>query len=418
MYKKVGIFDVKEFYKDKFAFPCNFDFTNKIINCYDIDYFKFLWMYSNIKENTRVLDFGCGSGTLSCLKNKGCEVTGIDYSETALKYAKSINNYDIVHSIDLFEYDKYDYFDYVVSLDVFGHISFEDKDRTISQLKRFLRPGGTMLHGIECGKLDYSAMSEEELRKFIEVDGHVGIEAKLDNINRFKKFFKFVTGEVRYDIANSANEYIKQYTQYGNNELKSEVINYIKMFDENERRSFNIASGLIQIAIENQNRPSPPDAGGFLFLKASDNELKHCQMEIVSNSEKSNIVPLIENDDVFIKGWWNVEFDNQKKFRWSSNISYCLIEGHSGKKFIFEVFASYPKITQRSVEVFFINNKNNKTICSIVLNDNMAKKVNIPIHDDRFELQIFCDLTWIPNLLTDSLDFRELGIGICNVSIQ
>jgi ubiquinone/menaquinone biosynthesis C-methylase UbiE len=418
MYEQVGILDVRDFYKDKFVFQRDFNFTNKTINYYDIDNFKFLWMYSNIKENAKVLDFGCGSGTLSCLKNKGCEITGIDYSVEALNFAKNINGYDYVHSVDIFDYDNYGYFDYVVSLDVLGHIPFEDKDKLISQLKRFLKPGGTMLHGIECGQVNYSAMSKEELKKFIEVDGHVGIEDKLANINRFKKFFNFVTGEVRYDICNSAGEYIKQCTSYGSEEWKSELIEYLNIFDENETRAFNLASGLTQIAIENKNIPSPSDAGGFLFLKASDNELKHSQMEIAANSQPSQISSLIENDNFFWKGWWDVESDGQKKFRWSTGKSYCFIKGYSGKNLNFEIFSGYPKIEEKPVEVFLINNKTKELICSVVLSDHNTKQISIPLNEEQFALQILCDLTWVPNLLMDSPDSRELGIGIFNVSID
>ena len=105
MYEKVGIFDIRKFYENKCAVEKDFDFTKNIISFYDINNFKNLWIYSNVRENTKVLDFGCGSGTLSCLKNKGCEITGIDYSNKALKYAKEINNYDFIYSGDLFEYD-------------------------------------------------------------------------------------------------------------------------------------------------------------------------------------------------------------------------------------------------------------------------------------------------------------------------
>jgi len=63
-------------------------------------------------------------------------------------------------------------------------------------------------------------------------------------------------------------------------------------------------------------------------------------------------------------------------------------------------------------------NKDKKLIYSILLTDNESKKINIRICEDSFQLQIFCDLTWIPNLLIDSSDSRELGIGIFNVSIR
>ena len=88
------------------------------------------------------------------------------------------------------------------------------------------------------------------------------------------------------------------------------------------------------------------------------------------------------------------------------------------QNFNFDIFSNYPKIKEKPIEVFFINNKDKKLIYSILLTDNESKKINIRICEDSFQLQIFCDLTWIPNLLIDSSDSRELGIGIFNVSIR
>ncbi|MCF6171095.1 MAG: class I SAM-dependent methyltransferase [Bacteroidales bacterium] len=301
MYKDVGIEDIRGFYKNKFAFKHDYDFTKNPINFYHIDNFKLLWMFSNIKENTKVLDFGCGSGVLACLKRKGCEITGIDYSETALEYAKKINRYDYVLSVDIFDYDNYNYFDYIVSIDVFGHIPFEDKDKVIAQLKRFLKPGGTMLHGIECGQVDYAAMSKKELKKFIEVDGHVGIEGKPENTKRFKKSFKHVSAEVRFDVVNSVNEFIKQNDSYGNTDWGNELITYLKNLTEREAFAFNVASGITQISIENRNMRSSQNTGGFLFLKASDNKLEHRNMEIISRQNREIVSHPEKKKNAFFK---------------------------------------------------------------------------------------------------------------------
>lgn len=156
MYEKVCITDVKEFYNNKFAVRREFDFTRNKIEYYEVDNFKLFWYYSNVKSGSKVLDFGCGSGTLAGLKRKGCELTGIDYSEEALSYAKKMNGYDNTVSVDIFDYDNFGYFDYIISSDVFGHIPFKDKDAEIKQLKKFLKPGGSMLHGIERGPIDIS----------------------------------------------------------------------------------------------------------------------------------------------------------------------------------------------------------------------------------------------------------------------
>src|SRR5207244_12123554 len=71
-------------------------------------------------------------------------------------------------------------FDYVVSLDVIGHIGFEEKDAVLSEVSRVLRPDGVTLHGIECtdhaARKNYDEMYPEDLRKIVEIDAHVGVE--------------------------------------------------------------------------------------------------------------------------------------------------------------------------------------------------------------------------------------------------
>ena len=141
-------------------------------------------------------------------------------------------------------------------------------------------------------------------------------------------------------------------------------------------------------------------------------------MEIVSKSQAHRIPSFIRDDDFFLKGWWGAESDNQKEFRWSKGRSFCFIKGHMGENLTFEIFSSYPNIEKKSVCVFFLNHKSKELICSVVLYGNLAEKITIPLNDNQFVLQIFCDLTWILNLLIDTLDSRELGIGIYNVSIQ
>jgi len=80
---------------------------NKIKKFYDDEYYsnvtltsnhhKIPWHYrliaSRLKEfsNKSVLDVACGQGEwLSCLKNINCQVTGIDLSDKAIEFCKSI----------------------------------------------------------------------------------------------------------------------------------------------------------------------------------------------------------------------------------------------------------------------------------------------------------------------------------------
>ncbi len=277
MYNKLNI-DVNDFYESKFIDFADFDFTKGNYKAFNVNTFKSFWIYSNVKEGSRVLDFGCGSGNLVALKNKNCEIVGVDYSKFALSIAKK-NGYDEVFAGDILDFNYEEgSFDYVVSLDVFGHIPFEDKDKVLTKLKSLLAPGGTMLHGIECGQIDYDAMSDDELKSFVGVDGHVGIEGKMENINRFEKFFTNVEGEVRYVLVNSCDEYIKSYELY-RNESVFPIYSFVKSLSKKERRVFDIAMGFSLINISNKGIESKKSDGGFLFLKASDSFVSSSDMD-------------------------------------------------------------------------------------------------------------------------------------------
>ena len=53
-------------------------------------------------------------------------------------------------------------FDYIVSLDVLGHIENEVKDVYLNEWKRLLKESGVMLHGTEADDVDYYSLSEKE----------------------------------------------------------------------------------------------------------------------------------------------------------------------------------------------------------------------------------------------------------------
>lgn len=276
MYKKGGINDVKAFYAEKFVHDQSFDFSKIYMGYYHIDFAKMVRIYENVRLGSRVLDFGCGSGTLSILKKKGCEITGIDYSKKALEIAVRVNKYDSVFQGSIFDFKhEQKYFDFIVSLDVFGHIPFEEKDAVIVELKKYLKPDGMMIHGIECGEVDYENMTHEELADFVKVDGHVGIEGKKATIERFSKFFKHVEGDVRFNVENSVSEYIKQVESYGSLDVDRDLLNYLKNMTPLETQAFNIAMGFVQLNLEKYGYRSPEQVqGGFLFLKASNRKIE------------------------------------------------------------------------------------------------------------------------------------------------
>ena len=142
-----------------------------------------------------VLDIGCGSGRFGAyLKSRfpDCHLTGVDMSEACIKESLQ-NGYDEAFGCDFNKGLPFprDSFDFVFSMDVFGHIEFRHKDTVISEIERVTVKGGSGFHGIESGYVDYVNCNPKDLhdpvRKFVYIDGHIGVE-DLDQVcARFSK---------------------------------------------------------------------------------------------------------------------------------------------------------------------------------------------------------------------------------------
>ncbi len=104
------------------------------------------------KENDRILDAGCGTGTLLIeirkKIGKKCELIGIDPSEKLIKVARNKSkNLNIKFKEGLIENIKFknNYFDTVLSTLVFHHLPTELKKKGLKEIKRVLKPKGRLL---------------------------------------------------------------------------------------------------------------------------------------------------------------------------------------------------------------------------------------------------------------------------------
>ena len=270
---RAGIADVAEFYRTKFVSDEVLDARYfRALDRFDIRFARTMWIYDNIGTGATVLELGCGAGMLTLLKRKGIVLTGVDLSnECAL--AAHRNGYDYTFAAELSRLPfPDDSFDYVVSLDVLGHVVAEEKDAVLAEVKRVLRPGGVTMHGIEStdrsAQKSYDEMSTEELRRFIEVDGHVGLEEEQEHAARFRKFFPNVSWEPRYALCLSSEEFLKQADKYGLT-FEDDFLDYLRGLTFKERRAFDMAMGYVFGKISDLN-VKLPKSGLYVFLKASD----------------------------------------------------------------------------------------------------------------------------------------------------
>ena len=111
------------------------------------------WIVSQfrVNESTEIVDFGCGPGLYATrLAEAGANVTGIDFSEKSIKYAKQTAaqkglkiNYTLSNYLD---FDTIDRFDLIIMIMCdFCALSPHQRKIMLSKFYSILKPGGLVL---------------------------------------------------------------------------------------------------------------------------------------------------------------------------------------------------------------------------------------------------------------------------------
>jgi 2-polyprenyl-3-methyl-5-hydroxy-6-metoxy-1,4-benzoquinol methylase len=111
------------------------------------------WIVSHfgVDKNTQIIDFGCGPGLYTArLAERGAIVTGIDFSERSINYAKQIAtqknlniNYILTNYLD---FDISDGFDLITMIMCdFCALSPEQRKKMLSKFHSLLKPDGSVL---------------------------------------------------------------------------------------------------------------------------------------------------------------------------------------------------------------------------------------------------------------------------------
>jgi len=439
LYDLAGIDDVAGFYRDRF-------FTGGVleaaffdsINRFDIQYARSMWIYDNVRRGSYVLDLGCGEGMLALLKRKGVVLTGVDLSPELLA-AASRNGYDGAYVATLTALPFPDSsFDYVVSLDVMGHVAFVDKDRVLAEIKRVLRPDGVTMHGIECLDRelhqDYDKMSEEQLRHFVNIDGHIGLEDDDDHASRFRSFFSHVQAEPRYTLCLSSTEFLKQADEYGV-PFEADFLNYLRGLSFTERRAFDMAMGYVFGKISDLGIRLPK-SGLYMFLKASTAPLgpfynahrdRNDLFRAATGLLPSQSICLDRSSCADFDSGWYAANDLPPIARWMGQHARIRFEAESLSRLTFDLTTHIPDLRLNPLGLeFFLNGQRLAAISLfsygwLDLEIKVSENLNETAigANKAFEFEIRADRTWQPRAHDPaSGDDRQLSIAVCNIEVH
>jgi SAM-dependent methyltransferase len=451
LYKRAGVEDLSEFYRTKFVSDEVLDARYfSALDRFDMRFARTMWVYDNVRANSSVLDLGCGAGVLALLKSKGVTLAGVDLSlEGAL--ASRRNGYDFTCAAELTRLPFADAtFDYAVSLDVLGHVGFEEKDAVLSEIRRVLRPGGVTLHGIECtdrlAQKSYEEMTDEELRRFVAVDGHVGLEEEHEHAARFRRFFREVAWEPRYALCLSSEEFIKQRDEYGL-PFESDFVEYLRGLSHAERRAFDMAMGYVFGKVSDLN-VRLPRSGLYVFLKASDAPLgpfynEHRDRTALLNRADSEAAAAEEDSETshveaprsfcldrtadFDDGWYEPNVIPPVA-RWMKRRGRIRFRTTSLRSLRLDLTTHVPDIgpedPARSTRPLVLELLlNGRRLCALSLFRHGWLSLLTEVPEELtpardFELELRASRTWRPRPDdADDRDDRELSIAVCNIEV-
>ncbi len=436
LYERAGITDEGDFYRTKFASAEVLDARYfSALNRFDMRFARTMWVYDNVRERASVLDLGCGAGMLALLKRKGVALSGVDLSDECARAAHR-NGYDLTCAARLDALPFADAsFDYVVSLDVLGHVAFEEKEGVLSEIRRVLRSDGVTLHGIECtdrmARKSYDEMSAEELKRFVEIDGHVGLEEEEEHAERFRRFFAYTESRPRYAFCLSSEEFLKQADHYGL-PFEADFLDYLRGLSFKERRAFDMAMGYVFGKISDLGIRLPK-SGLYLLLKASNAPLgpfynehrdRSALFQAGRDVAQSSAICLDRHATAtFDDGWYEVNM-LPPVARWMGERSRLRFAASSLSKIKMDVTTHMPGLEERPLGLDFFLNGRPLNSFHIFRPEWVELEIIIPKDlqsatdstGGMYELEIRADRTWQPRPLDgENRDDRELSIAVCNI---
>jgi ubiquinone/menaquinone biosynthesis C-methylase UbiE len=146
---------------------------------------------ARIKSGHRVLDIGCGTGSMAILiqrKYPGAEVVGIDPDPAALSIAeRKARRAGIAIKFDRGFADRMPYpdasFDRVFSSFMFHHLAANEKSATLAEIRRVLKTGGS-LHVLDFTRAHGTSSANAERGRLVHRHGPMAerIEGRMTSL--------------------------------------------------------------------------------------------------------------------------------------------------------------------------------------------------------------------------------------------
>lgn len=95
-----------------------------------------------VKENSKIIDLGCGCGLMLSKLSRYGEVAGVDFSEEAIEYCRASFS-GTLYQGDLESITLSEKYNYAVMLDVLEHI--KDEERALINIRNILQKGGKLI---------------------------------------------------------------------------------------------------------------------------------------------------------------------------------------------------------------------------------------------------------------------------------
>jgi len=431
IYRRAGVEDVAEFYRTKFVSDEVLDARYfRALDRFDIRFARTMWVYDNVRAGSSVLDLGCGAGMLALLKRKGVTLVGVDLSPECALAARR-NGYDLTAAAELSRLPFPDHsFDYVASLDVLGHVEFAEKDAVLAEVRRVLRPGGVTLHGIEAidrrAQKPYGEMTEEELRRFVAVDGHVGLEEEQEHAARFRRFFAHVAWEPRYTLCLSSEEFVKQADRYGL-PFEADFVEYLRGLSAAERRAFDMAMGYVFGKISDLHLRLPK-GGLYVLVKASDaplgqfyNEHRDRRALFAADDDAPRGETFCLDRDpraVFDEGWYEPNV-LPPVARWMKRRGRVRFRAPALSALRLDLTTHLPDLSAHPVGLELLLNGRTLAALSLFRHGWLELRAEVPAAlsaSGDYELELRASRTWQPRPHDPSNpDDRELSVAVCNI---